>query len=96
MTAGSRGFSSNSLDLILQHSVSKTTDAEWAMIVRRIGKGSVGYRAVEGLEYVADLNGNPLSIQLDANSWLGRLRLSDLISESAISTGNEFDPVNGL
>lgn len=89
ITAGSCGFSSDSLHLILQHSVSRTTDAEWAMIVRRIGKGSVGYRAVEGLEYVEDINGNPSSTQLDANSWLGRLRLSYLISES-ISTGNEF------
>ena len=90
ITAGSCGFSSNSLHLILQHSVSKTTDAEWAMIVRRISKSSVGYRAVEGLQYVEDINGNPSSTQLDVNSWLGRLRLSYLICESAISIGNEF------
>ncbi|QSO52859.1 hypothetical protein JZ785_02715 [Alicyclobacillus curvatus] len=88
ITAGSCGFSSKSLHLILQHSESTMTDAEWAMIVRRIGKGSVGYRRVEGLEYVEDINGRPLSTQLDANSWLGRLRLSYLISEPAISTGN--------
>lgn len=66
------------------------TDAEWAMIVRRIGKASVGYRAVEGLEYVESINGHPSSTQLDANSWLARLRLSYVISESAISTDNEF------
>ncbi len=89
ITAGSSGFSRRALHLILEHSVSPMTDAEWAMIVRRIGNGSVGYHAVDGLEYVADINGRPSTTQLDANGWLTRLRLSYLISESAIFTGQD-------
>ncbi len=52
--AGSSEFSKPSLYLILQPSVKPMTDAEWTMIVRRIGKGSIGYHTVEGLEYVED------------------------------------------
>jgi hypothetical protein len=89
ITAGSCGFSRPSLHLILQYSVSPMTDAEWPMIIWRIGRGSVGYHEVEGLEYVEDINGRPSATQLDADSWLRRLKLSYLISESAISTGHD-------
>lgn len=42
ITAGSCGLSRNAVELILNHSVAQMTDAEWAMIVKRIGHGTVG------------------------------------------------------
>lgn len=86
ITAGSCGLSRHAVESILKHSVAQMTDAEWAMIVRRIAHGTVGYRAVRGLKYVEEVNG-PLNDQLDSNSWLSRLRLSYIISQSAILTG---------
>jgi hypothetical protein len=55
VTAGSSGFSRQSAQLISDNSKDKMTDAEWAMIVYRIGKMKVGYKAVEGLEYREDV-----------------------------------------
>lgn len=87
VTAGSCGFSRNALRLLMTHSKNQATDAEWIMIVHRIGSGSIGYKSVEGLEYVEEING-PTHDQSDANNWLKRLQISCIISESMLSTGN--------
>ena len=62
------------------------TDAEWAMIVYRIAKLEIGYAPVEGLEYHEEINGISRSIS-ESEKWMGRLKLSSIISESAITTG---------
>jgi len=88
VTAGSCGFSRRSAELISLHSKDKMTDAEWPMIIQRIGKRSVGYESVEGLEYREDING--YAIQMDeSDKWFGRVKLCYIISESAINTGKE-------
>lgn len=88
VTAGSCGFSRQSGKLILDNSKDKMTDAEWPMIIHRIGKMKVGYRSVEGLEYREDVNGYTRQID-DSEKWFGRVKLCYLISESAINTGKE-------
>lgn len=86
ITAGSCGFSRESALLIAEYSKDRVTDAEWPMIVHRIGHMKVGYRAVEGLEYQEDING--YTRQIDASEkWFGRVRLCYFISESAMKTG---------
>ncbi|RDI45595.1 hypothetical protein [Falsibacillus pallidus] len=87
ITAGSCSFSRQSAELINEHSKEKMTDAEWAMIVRRIGHLSVEYSAVEGLEYHEEING--VSRQNGtSHEWLARLKLSLIISENAIYSSN--------
>jgi len=86
VTAGSCGFSRNSAQLISENSKDKMTDAEWPMIIYRIGNLKVGYRAVEGLEYMDDINGCTRQIN-ESEKWFGRVRLCYIISESAINTG---------
>lgn len=88
VTAGSCGFSRQSGQLILDNSKDKMTDAEWPMIIHRIGKMKVGYRSVEGLEYREDVNGYTRQID-DLEKWFGRVKLCYIISESAINTGKE-------
>lgn len=88
VTAGSCGFSRQSGQLILDNSKDKMTDAEWPMIIHRIGKMKVGYMSVEGLEYREDINGYTRQID-DSEKWFGRLRLCYIISESAINTGKQ-------
>ncbi|QSO52499.1 hypothetical protein JZ785_00615 [Alicyclobacillus curvatus] len=88
VTAGSCGMTRPALESILHHSQAKVTDAEWPMIVHRIVAGSVGYRAVEGLEYLEDINGS-MADEQDAKSWCTRLRLSYLISESVLTMRRE-------
>ena len=88
VTAGSCGFSRQSAQLISDNSKDKMTDAEWAMIVHRIGKMKVAYRAVEGLEYREEVNGYTRQIN-NSEKWFGRVRLCYIISESAINTGKE-------
>lgn len=88
VTAGSCGFSRQSAQLISDNSKDKMTYAEWPMIVYRIGKMKVDYRAVEGLEYREEVNGYIRQIS-DSEKWLGRIRLCYIISESAINTGKE-------
>ncbi|GFZ32959.1 hypothetical protein CSC2_34850 [Clostridium zeae] len=86
ITAGSCGFSRNSAQLISSNSKDKMTDAEWPMIVYRIGKMKIGYKAVEGLEYREEVNGYSREIE-DSEKWFGRVRLCYIISQSAINTG---------
>lgn len=86
VTAGSCGFSRASACLILEYSKAKMTDAEWPMIVKRIGKKEILNKAVEGLEYREDLNKSTKK-QSKSEDWFGRLRLCYIISESAIRTG---------
>jgi hypothetical protein len=86
ITAGSCSFSKKSAEYISKHSKEKMTDAEWAMIIHRIAKLQVDYRAVEGLEYHEEINSISKEITV-AEKWVGRLRLSLLISETAINTG---------
>lgn len=86
VTAGSCGFSRQSAELISDNSKDKMMDAEWPMIVYRIGEMKVSYIAVEGLEYREDINGYRRLID-DSSKWLGRVKLCYIISESAINTG---------
>lgn len=88
ITAGSCGFSRQSAQVIANNSKDKMTDAEWAMIVHRIGKMKVDYKAVEGLEYREEVNGYTRQIT-DSEKWFGRVKLCYIISESAINTGKE-------
>lgn len=86
VTAGSCGFTRESAELISLHSKDKMTDAEWPMIVHRIGNLTVGYEAVEGLEYREEINGLSREVK-ESEKWFVRVRLCNIISESAIKTG---------
>lgn len=86
ITAGSCSFSRSVADYINRYSKDQMTDAEWAMIAKRIAGQPVSYSSVEGLEYQEELNGIRRNIS-EAEKWLGRLKLSTVISESAIRTG---------
>lgn len=88
ITAGSCTFSRKCAELINQFSKDKMTDAEWAMIVKRIGGFQVNYLPVDGLEYHEETNGITRQIS-DSEKWLSRLRLSLIIGESAIRTGSD-------
>ncbi len=88
VTAGSCGFSKAAVDSILAHTTDKPTDSEWPMIIHRIKKGRIGFRAVNGLSYVEEING-PGTEQNDAATWAARVRLCHLISRAAITTGKE-------
>lgn len=86
ITAGSCLFTRRAATYIHTYSKEKMTDAEWAMIIDRIAKLNVGYTAVEGLEYHEAINGI-IGNQSDSEKWLARLRLSYIISETAIHVG---------
>ncbi|MEA3320688.1 MAG: hypothetical protein U9Q88_11725 [Bacillota bacterium] len=86
ITAGSCLFSRESAEYINDYSREKMTDAEWAMIVHRIAKLEIGYAPVEGLEYNEEINGITRSLS-ESEKWMGRLKLSSIISETAITTG---------
>jgi len=86
ITAGSCSFSRVCAEFIHKYSNAKMTDAEWPMIIKRICKQEVGYLNVEGLEYIEDINGTN-NETINAQVWLDRLRLSYIISETAINTG---------
>ncbi|WP_226679975.1 hypothetical protein [Sutcliffiella horikoshii] len=86
ITAGSCLFSRESAEYINDYSKEKMTDAEWAMIVHRIAKLEIGYAPVEGLEYHEEINGITRSLS-ESEKWLGRLKHSSIISETAINTG---------
>lgn len=88
ITAGSCGFSRRCGELILKNSKEKMTDAEWPMIAFRIGKMSVGYKAVNGLKFVNEINGYN-KVKEEAAELFGRLRLAYIISESAMVTGKK-------
>lgn len=88
ITAGSCSFSKESAKYINMHSKEKMTDAEWPMIIHRIAKSKVDYKAVEGLEYHEEINSISNKIS-EAEKWLGRLRLSLTISETAFTTGKQ-------
>jgi hypothetical protein len=88
VTAGSCGFSRQSAQLISANSKDYMTDAEWAMIVHRIGKMKVDYRAVEGLEYQEEAH--VYTGHTDASKkWFRRVSLCYVISKSAVNTGKE-------
>lgn len=76
----------NNIGLTSYNSKDKMTDAEWQMIVHRIGKMKVDYKAVEGLEYIEDVNGYRKQRD-ESEKWFGRVKLCYIISESAINTG---------
>jgi hypothetical protein len=88
ITAGSCAMSRSSAELIVQHSKQVTTDAEWAMIIHRIGKMKIDYLAVEGLEYDEEMNAD-IKHKSETEKWFARLKASYLISESSITTGKE-------
>lgn len=86
ITSGSCSLSRVSAEYIDKYSKEKMTDAEWAMIVHRMANLQVDYRTVEGLEYHEQINSINQKIN-DSEEWLGRLRLSLIISETALKTG---------
>lgn len=86
VTAGSCSFSRNSANFIYQNSKAKMTDAEWAMIVLRIAKRKIAYCAVDGLEYQEEINGLNQDV-CEADRWFSRLKLSLIISETAMKIG---------
>lgn len=86
VTAGSCAFSRISAEFINKYSKEKMTDAEWPMIVARIAKRQVDYCSVEGLEYQEEINGLNRNIS-DSDKWFSRLRLSLVISETAMKVG---------
>lgn len=87
ITAGSCLFSKDSAVYLNKYSKEKMTDAEWPMIVHRIAKLDIGYSPVEGLEYHEEINGITRKIS-ESEKWMGRLKLSTIICETAITTGN--------
>lgn len=86
ITAGSCAFSRECAELIRSHSRTLMTDAEWAMIAKRIGYYQIDHVEVEGLQYHETVNGIEGGI-IDADRWFNRLRLSFIISETARNTG---------
>lgn len=62
------------------------TDAEWAMIIWRMAKKQLDFRAVEGLEYHEDINGLNWNVS-ESDKWFNRLKLSLIISETAREVG---------
>ena len=86
VTAGSCAFSRVCADVINTFSNAEMTDAEWAMITYRIAKKQVSYYAVEGLEYQEEINGLNRKIS-ETEKWFSRLKLSCIISETAIKVG---------
>ncbi|QOR64940.1 hypothetical protein IM538_13920 [Cytobacillus suaedae] len=88
ITAGSCTFSKKSAEFIHLHSKERMTDAEWPMIIYRLAKLQVDFQAVEGLEYHEEINSISSTIS-EAEKWLGRLRLSLIISETAVNTGKQ-------
>ncbi|WP_391118106.1 hypothetical protein [Psychrobacillus sp. L3] len=86
VTAGSCAFSKVCADFINQYSKEEMTDAEWAMIAYRIAKRQVDYCAVEGLEYLEEINGVDRNIS-ESDKWFSRLKLSFIISETAMKVG---------
>lgn len=86
VTAGSCAFSQINAEFISKYSKEKMTDAEWPMIVSRIAKRQVDYLSVEGLAYQEEINGlnRPVS---ESDKWLSRLKLSLVISETAMKVG---------
>ena len=62
------------------------TDAEWAMIIWRMAKKQLDFRAVEGLEYHEDINGLNWNVS-ESDKWFIRLKLSLIISETAREIG---------
>lgn len=86
VTVGSCAFSRNSAEFINKYSKEKMTDAEWPMIVSRIAKRQVDYCSVEGLEYQEAINRLNRNIS-DSDKWFSRLKLSLVISETAMKVG---------
>lgn len=89
ITAGSCAFSEKSAEFINRYSKEKMTDAEWAMIAHRLAEVEVDFCPVEGLEYDEQINGIERKLP-ESEKWLSRLKLSLIISESAIKTGKEL------
>jgi hypothetical protein len=90
ITAGASSFSRECAEFLKRYSKEKMTDAQWPLIIHRIAKLDVHYRAVEGLEYHEDLNSVGKKMD-DSEKWLGRLWLSLVISETAVKTGKSLD-----
>jgi hypothetical protein len=85
VTAGSCGLNKAGLLKIAGQSKAAVTDAEWPMIIKRMEKGKVGFMKVNGLMYREDINHSEQN-KTEAERWLSRLRLSYLISETAVHT----------
>lgn len=86
ITGGSCSFSRKAGNYINKYSKEKMTDAEWAMIAHRLAGLNVNYIPVEGLEYHEDINSVTREMSRSA-SWLSRLKLSLIISETACNVG---------
>lgn len=93
ITAGSCGFSKQAGEYLIKHSRDKMTDAEWPMIIHKIGRLRVNYKAVEGLEYQEEISGHNETAN-EADKWFGRLNLCYIICESAIKSNREYGIIN--
>ncbi|BAC12964.1 hypothetical protein ACFQ4N_05335 [Oceanobacillus iheyensis] len=82
ITAGSCMFCHQLSSIILLYSKGSMTDAEWPAIVQRIKKSVIGYRAVDGLMYIEEVNGIRKELA-DIEKWISRLKLCVKIAESA-------------
>lgn len=84
--AGSCGISRRAGEKILAHSKATMTDTEWPIIIKRMTDYSMGYKEVEGLEYVEDLNyvveETPESLR-----WEYRMRTAHEAIATAINVG---------
>ncbi|GGE83557.1 hypothetical protein [Priestia taiwanensis] len=88
ITAGSCAFSKEAIPYLVEHSKDSMTDAEWPMIIHRIAKLPVGYVAIDGLKYEEELNRSKED-EDSVESWMGRVSLLYVISESAMGTGKK-------
>ncbi|KGX85833.1 GNAT family N-acetyltransferase [Pontibacillus marinus] len=93
ITAGTCAFSRECSRYIQKYSEAAMTDAEWPMIVHRIAGMKVNERLVNGLAYLKDINGENKEVS-DSQKWVNRLKLSYIISETAISTGKALKPLD--
>ncbi len=86
ITAGSCAFTKRCAEYILRYSEAAMTDAEWPMIAWRIAEAEVDVCHLDGLTYLEVFNNINHDIP-ESERWLGRLRLSYVISETVLKTG---------
>ena len=100
ITVASRGISKRASHIILKYSKARHvgTDSEWPIIIHCCSDFPIGYIAVEGMEFEAEVRHHDMvkeaggieafKVIRDKNpeSWLHRIRLAERISSTAIST----------
>jgi hypothetical protein len=97
IAAGSRALSRRAAECLVAHSqeLGVGVDAEWPLLLRRVGDMKIGYRACEGLEFeTADRFGSEIeaaggpaawveAMNSSPQRWVYRLRLATEIAEAA-------------